>query len=172
MIKWFAVAGIGLIALLFGGGNIMLDRMSGKRYNWLLPIMKLKLTALLDQAKSGGLDVMFWDGWRSPASELKDQQKGTSALHDAYSSYHTWGAAVDVVFRSSLGEPVWPPADDPRWQVLGNIGRGLGLTWGGDWVHLRDMAHFQLSGLSVPDLRLTYGNNYAEWLQSKGIKVA
>lgn len=172
-VKWLvALGGIGLALLLFPGGVLMIDRMNGPRYNWLLPVMKLKLTELLRRAKAQGLDVMFWDGWRSPAAEAKDQQKGTSALHDSYASYHTWGAAVDIVFRTTLGEPVWPPTDDPRWAELGKIGQELGLVWGGNWVHLRDMAHFQLAGMSIPDIRLSYGIDYRAWLTSQGVRIA
>lgn len=36
------------------------------------------------------------------------------------------------------------PASDPRWSVLADLGKGLGLVWGGDFRSLKDSPHFEL----------------------------
>lgn len=37
----------------------------------------------------------------------------------------------------------WDPAD-PAWKVIGRIGEGLGLEWGGRWTRPHDPGHLQL----------------------------
>jgi len=157
----------GALALI-GALKMSGDNLHGKKWDYLLPEMKHKALQLLAQAKAAGLDVMFEDGWRSPGREAQYQKQKTSELKDQYNSYHTWGAAVDIVFRSALGQPEWPDASDPRWQELGKIGKALGLEWGGDWHTFKDMAHFQLPSVSVAQLRNTYGTNYLAWLRDNG----
>jgi len=169
---WFVVGGVALLLIGAGGLFVMSnDRMKGPRWTGLLPQMKKDVLELLNRARAAGLDVMFYDGWRSPAQEKKYESKGTSALHDPYNNYHTWGAAADIVFKNSLGEPYWPHESDPRWQQLGAIGKSLGLFWGGDWPHLHDMAHFQLRSVHVATLREQYGTDYKSWLTSQGATV-
>jgi len=165
---WLLIAGVGVAAVALLGVSSMSDYMTGPKWDRLLPEMKHKVLQLLAQAKAAGLNVMFYDGWRSPAREAQYQKQGTSALHDPYNNYHTWGAAADIVFSTPSGQPYWPKDTDPRWHQLGAIGKRLGLFWGGDWPHLQDMAHFQLKNVSVHDLRRTYGTDFLAWLRDNG----
>ena len=43
-------------------------------------------------------------------------------------SPHNFGCAFDFCFE---GPKPYPPVKDPRWLILGKIGEGLGLNWGG-----------------------------------------
>jgi len=43
-------------------------------------------------------------------------------------SAHNYGLAFDICFA---GADPYPDPDDPRWVVLGKLGEGLGLDWGG-----------------------------------------
>ncbi len=52
-----------------------------------------------------------------------------------------FGHAVDCVFLVD-GGPSWDP--NLPWQVYGAMVRALGLTWGGDWPHLRDFPHLEI----------------------------
>ncbi len=57
-------------------------------------------------------------------------------------SNHNHGRAFDVAFKS-------PPAADPfddanPWERIGEIGKSLGLEWGGDWTRFSDRPHFQI----------------------------
>ena len=38
------------------------------------------------------------------------------------------------------GKPVW---NSDCWTRIGALGRALGLTWGGDFSGLKDLAHFE-----------------------------
>lgn len=170
---YWLLLGAGALLLLGGGTGyyIMTQRMTGPRWDRLLPAMKSKTIALLDAAGKAGLQVMFWEGWRDPAVELADEQSGHSKLKDPYNSMHIWGAAADFAFRNAAGLPEWPPVTDPRWRQLAEIGQSVGLfsgglNWGWDW------GHFQLPGLSLASLRSQYGTNYLAYLQQNGTAVA
>lgn len=167
---------IGLLLLLVGaiagtGYIAVTSRKRGKRWFWLLPEMRQKVTAIEREAKRQGLDVMFWDGWRDPAETLQNIAKGTSWVKDAYGSEHTWGAAADIVFKTALGLPSWPDKTDPRWQKLGAIGKSLGLKWGGDYRTRFDGPHFYLPNFNMTVARNKYGINYQGWLSAQGIPI-
>ncbi len=58
-------------------------------------------------------------------------------------SWHNFGVAGDMVFKTSAGKWTW---DGPV-ERLGEIGKSVGLEWGGDWKGAkRDVPHFQLTG--------------------------
>lgn len=57
-------------------------------------------------------------------------------------SYHNFGLAFDVVILDDLGKPMWD-AEHPSWRLVGEIGKSVGLAWGGDWKTLKDLAHFE-----------------------------
>ncbi len=65
-------------------------------------------------------------------------------------SNHNFGIAWDVgLFKGSdyLEE-------SPLYDVMGTIGKNLGLEWGGDWSSLIDKPHFQLKvGLTLAEVR-------------------
>ncbi|MGW8180682.1 MAG: M15 family metallopeptidase [bacterium] len=48
--------------------------------------------------------------------------------------------AFDVAFRLGERGATW----EGPWDVLGKIAALVGLIWGGDWVHFKDLPHFQL----------------------------
>jgi hypothetical protein len=169
---WWLLLGAGALLLVGGGAGyyIMTQRMTGPRWDRLLPEMKTKALALLTAAEKAGLSVMFWEGWRDPAVEVANIASGTSKLKDPLNSMHVWGSAVDIVFKNAAGMPEWPPATDPRWKQLAQIAKSLGLVsgglaWGWDWDH------FQLPG-NLSALRSTYGTNYLAYIQRSGATVA
>ena len=51
-------------------------------------------------------------------------------------SAHNYGLAFDIVGRTG--------GYNLDWQALGELGRSIGLDWGGDWVTSTDQPHFQL----------------------------
>jgi len=161
-------AGAGVIEKLAAA---VASRMTGPRWDRLTPDAKAKAQDLVTAAQAQGLDVMFWEGWRDPEEEKKNIAAGTSKLKDPLNTAHAWGVAFDIVFRGVLGQPTWPPADDPRWRQLAELGQSLGLmsgglTWGWDWPH------FQLPGVAIKDLRAQYGDNYVAYLSDAGATVA
>lgn len=57
-------------------------------------------------------------------------------------SWHNYGLAVDVVYRDKKGKFTWD--DNLPWDKLGELGKAVGLEWGGDW-QFKDRPHFQLT---------------------------
>lgn len=56
-------------------------------------------------------------------------------------SRHIDGDAIDLAPTELLKLKNWAPYS-PLWQRLGQIGKSLGLRWGGNWKK-RDMCHFE-----------------------------
>lgn len=64
---------------------------------------------------------------------------------------HGFGLAYDVVPVIS-GKAQWN--NDKLWAIIGEEGKKLGLTWGGDWKSIVDKPHFEYTGgLKAADLR-------------------
>ena len=64
---------------------------------------------------------------------------------------HAFGLAYDVVPVVD-GKAQWN--NTALWQIAGEEGKKLGLTWGGDWKSLVDKPHFEYTdGLKASDLR-------------------
>ncbi len=79
-------------------------------------------------------DELFAQGRTKPGPKVTNARGGESN--------HNHGRAFDIAFRS-------PPAADPfddanPWETVGEIGKALGLEWGGDWTRFPDRPHFQL----------------------------
>lgn len=84
-------------------------------------------------------------------------------------SSHNFGTAFDItVFSGS--EPVW---DGSQYREMGQIGKNLGLSWGGDWG-VEDQPHFYLkppfaTGMSesemMAELRRRHANNIDAFLE-------
>jgi len=55
-------------------------------------------------------------------------------------SKHIDGKAFDIAIIKD-GKISWATAD---YQLAGEIGRGIGLDWGGSWAKNKDAPHFQL----------------------------
>ena len=66
-------------------------------------------------------------------------------------SWHNFRRAFDVVFLKGTDISWMGP-----WEKVGEIGRALGLIWGGDWQHgKQDRPHFEYH----PDLTLEEARN-------------
>lgn len=182
-----------LVAAIIGGGVAYVavtNRKRGPRWTRLTPTMRRKVNELEQKARSQGLNVMFWDGWRDPSVTIANIKAGTSKLKDPLSGYHTWGEGADIVFRDAMGLPNWPEGVlkrpdgseyiNPQWLKLGKVGESIGLKWGGRWRRLGtaiapgrglfDGPHFQ-SARTVASIRAQWGNNYAGYLQSQGVTM-
>ena len=60
-------------------------------------------------------------------------------------SWHNFGLAFDIAVLDALGKADWDTAH-PGWARAGEIGKSLGLAWGGDWKAFKDLPHFQYVG--------------------------
>ncbi len=88
-------------------------------------------------AMTRGLDIRLFETYRSLERQAELYKKGYTKLKKG--SMHQYGAAFDIVFNDR--EP-WGPKHP--WQKLGQVGRDLGLYWGGDWRGAWDKPHFQI----------------------------
>lgn len=87
----------------------------------------------------------------------------TNAEGSNYGSNHQWGIAFDVCvkeYKDKSGKWVVCESDEEKYddnklKKVGEIGKSVGLEWGGDWIEFTDTPHFQLRGYD--NLREKYG---------------
>jgi len=97
---------------------------------------------------SNGGYIPYWD------QQFKFDQGETSVKGGQ--TYHNFGLAFDVLPLQNTAYTLDPRSgdgkrtlSDAQWKKVGEIGRGLGLEWGGEWIknealHPKfDSAHFQ-----------------------------
>ncbi|MFO1519207.1 MAG: M15 family metallopeptidase [bacterium] len=109
----------------------------------LHPELVRRVERLIENAQRNGLNVYVSEGFRSEEQQMKllHSGRGVTRAKPGY-SFHNYGLAVDVVFQDKKGRPSWREEHD--WKKLGQLGKEVGLEWGGDWKSLRDRPHFQL----------------------------
>lgn len=93
----------------------------------------------------------------------------TNAKGSTYSSMHQWGVAFD--FYRNDGKGAYKDTDG-FFTKVGEIGKSLGLEWGGNWKSLVDKPHFQLPdwGSTASMLKKQYGtpdNFFKSWEENK-----
>ncbi|AKM20737.1 M15 family metallopeptidase [Geobacillus stearothermophilus] len=132
-----------------------------KRLSGLHPLVADKARALIRKAYEEGIYIIITQGFRTVEEQNRLYALGRTKpgrivtnARGGY-SYHNFGLAFDVcvcnVFKGTL-IPSW--SLDRRWFRVGQIGKSLGLEWGGDWKSFKDYPHFQYTfGLSLAQLR-------------------
>lgn len=92
---------------------------------------------------------------------IKKEKVVTNAKGEDYSSLHQWGIAFDICIDEKGSE-----YDEEKLKKVGELGKSIGLEWGGDWTTFEDTPHFQLKGYgsSVQVLKDEYQNpgNFAD----------
>lgn len=118
----------------------------------LQPIVAHKAEQLIALASLHGLDLRITEGFRSieRQNELYAQGRTTpgNIVTNAKGgeSYHNFAVSFDVVDRKK--------GYDINWELVGKIGKTLGLEWGGDWTSFPDRPHFQYTaGFSLKDFQ-------------------
>jgi peptidoglycan L-alanyl-D-glutamate endopeptidase CwlK len=98
---------------------------------------------LLARCVEAGVPVLIVDTLRTPREQEILIGRGVSWTRN---SKHLTGDAIDIapyeLWQAHGPDKVNWNAKDPVWDVLGRIGEGLGLRWGGRWA-VRDMGHFE-----------------------------
>jgi len=105
-----------------------------ERMNWFIWIMRyygapVRITAT-DRSSEEQAEL-FSSGRTKPGPIITNSPPGRS--------YHEFGRAFDFTFYG----PGYN-APDSWWTFAGEVGKYLGLTWGGDFPHLKDRPHFQI----------------------------
>lgn len=137
-----------------------------KQSSELYPLFDKQVNDLLKLAKQNGLDVGIHMGLRTFEHQKKlfDQGRTTpgkiiTKARPGY-SYHNYGLAVDIVFKDN-GKWSWDEKHD--WAFLGELGKKLGLRWGGDFKSIKDRPHFEYNTtLKISDCLRHYKNGGME----------
>ena len=123
----------------------------------LHPIPKVMIRKTLIQAGKRGWSVGLNMGLRSVAEQDALYQQGRELRDGIWVvvhplevvtkrpgglSFHNYALAGDIVFKNKSGEWTWDYRTYP-WHELGQIGKSLGLDWGGDFKTIDDEPHFE-----------------------------
>lgn len=120
------------------------------------PALQVPATELVKRAYAAGVPIIVASGRRtyaeqaalyaqgrmSPGAIVTNVKPGTSS--------HELGLAFDVApldphAAGGMGDVLVPwPTDPAFWRILGRIGEGIGLLWGGR-LPVPDFPHFRLS---------------------------
>jgi peptidoglycan L-alanyl-D-glutamate endopeptidase CwlK len=121
----------------------------------LLPKVQPYARALVRKAAAAGITIKVISGLRTYKEQddlfaqgrTKPGRKVTNA--SAGHSNHNFGIAFDIgVFD---GSKYIEESED--YATVGQIGKDLGLEWGGDWKTIQDEPHFQLRPEWASDMR-------------------
>jgi hypothetical protein len=111
---------------------------------------------LIARASEHGVPVMIINTRRTEAEQAVNMMNGTSAVKH---SKHQDGLAIDICpyAHYDLHGPdklQWD-SSDPAWDILGAIGEGLGLRWGGRWRQPHDPGHFEYVPPAAAPVKVT-----------------
>lgn len=122
------------------------------------------LSATITECKARGIIVGMQSGLRSVTEQTHLYALGRTITNSdgasikkpfgdivtnagPWSSWHSFGLAVDICPRNSRGEFFWWKDDDPQWNELAKVAQMFGFEWGGSWATFKgDMDHFQMRG--------------------------
>lgn len=140
--------------------------------NVLHPILQGKITQLLNLCKKNGITIAIGECVRTVSEQDSLYAQGrtkpgnivTNAKGSTYSSMHQWGVAFDFYLKMDV-DGDGKTEDDAYnnstklFNKVGELGKSIGLEWGGSWKSPVDMPHFQLPdwGSTATKLKNTYG---------------
>ncbi len=124
----------------------------------LHPDLIPRVTKLIKLCKTKGIEIIISQTLRTKAEQdaLYSQgrtKQGNIVTNVKYpQSMHCWGLAFDIaVIRG--GKAIW---DVAAYKPAGELGEGLGLSWGGRWKSFPDAPHFELPNYNTSALIRTY----------------
>ena len=115
----------------------------------LHPEAQAKATQLVELCKRAGYIIKITDCVRSKKEQDSLYAQGRTTSGDIVTnvkypySMHNWGIAFD--FCRNDGKGAYYDSDG-FFSKVGQIGKSIGLEWGGDWTSFVDKPHFQLKG--------------------------
>lgn len=117
----------------------LLELRGGVHLEGLHPELIKRIRALYERAELEGIQLRLISGYRPYRVRRKVKRGGSLA------SWHSFGAAVDVNLqgRKGMGDALKHLDEDlPRWRRVGELAKGLGLTWGYPWGK-EEIFHFE-----------------------------
>lgn len=126
--------------------------------NELLPQVKTKVEHFIQLCKDNNIDLLVTSTYRDLESQAALYSQGRTSPGKIVTnagpgdSYHNWRCAIDVVPLVN-GKADWD-GSHPVWAEIGRLGVENGLEWAGNWVHFKELAHFQYTGgLTIAQLK-------------------
>jgi peptidoglycan L-alanyl-D-glutamate endopeptidase CwlK len=122
------------------------DGRSEANIQTLLPAAQRKAREFMKTVQGVGATVKIISGTRTFAEQDRLYRQGRDLPGPKVTnarggqSNHNFGVAWDIgIFQNGqyLGE-------SPLYGQVSQLGKGLGLEWGGDWARFRDEPHFQV----------------------------
>ena len=116
---------------------------------------------LVEECEKAGLKIKITDTLRTKAEQnalyaqgrTKPGNKVTNASYPK--SNHNWGIAFDFCRNDGKGAFY---DNDGFFTKVGQVGKRIGLEWGGDWTSFKDKPHFEYAGFGKwRDLQAKYG---------------
>lgn len=139
----------------------------------LHPTLQAKVYELIDACAKKGITIGIGECFRTVGEQdnlyaqgrTKPGNKVTNAKGSTYSSMHQWGVAFDFYLKMDI-DGDGKTSDDAfnnatkMFNKVGEIGKSIGLEWGGDWRSIKDLPHFQLPdwGSTATALKNKYKN--------------
>lgn len=136
-------------------------RLNEQRLGQLHPVLAIRGRCMIELCAEAGIAVLVTQGLRTweeqdalyaigrtkpPEGKIVTKAKG------GY-SYHNFGLAFDIVVLDAVGKADWN-TEHPSWQRAAELGKSVGLEWGGDWKSFKDVPHFQyIGGLTTAQCR-------------------
>jgi peptidoglycan LD-endopeptidase CwlK len=148
--KTLLIAGIPLtvlavLLLTAGSGD---DQATGQgtlaKVAKLHPAIRAKALRLVGEARKRGIPLVVTSGLRTMAEQARlyaqgrTEDGGIVTNAQPGQSFHNYGLAFDVAVAVN-GKVSW----DADWKAIGDLGKKVGLEWGGDFKTFPDRPHFQ-----------------------------
>lgn len=135
-----------------------IDERSAKNIATLAPEVQPLATRLIEEAQAQGINAKVISGHRSYEEQDDLYAKGRTAPGKVVTkarggySWHNFGLAFDIGIFSSDSKTYY--GESAAYKEVGNIGKSLGLEWGGEWQFV-DEPHFQYNpkGYSLAEMR-------------------
>jgi len=162
-----------------GGGALALlsartVELNEQRLSKVHPALVTRGRTLVELCAASGVAVLITQGLRSV--EEQDQLYAVGRTRPPIGSkfivtkarggqsWHNFGLAFDIVILDAIGKANWDTRH-PSWLKAAEVGKSLGLGWGGDWKGFKDLPHFQYTGaLTLAECRTLYaGGLQAVW---------
>jgi len=112
----------------------------------LHPKVREKAEKLNQLCKEKNLNVLITETWRSKDEQDTLYAKGRTAPGSIVTncmfpqSAHCWGVAFDFCRNVKGSEYI---NEDGFFNIVGQLGKSIGLFWGGDFKNFLDMPHFE-----------------------------
>jgi len=120
----------------------------------LAPEIQDTARALVHKAAEAGITIKIICGLRTYEEQDELYAQGRTrpgkivTKARAGFSNHNFGLAFDIgIFEGNKYIE-----ESPRYKIVGQIGKSLGLAWGGDWQSIQDEPHFELRPMWAKDL--------------------